>query len=404
MIVPRPIEHPLLSNAVNGCCRAKFCLRMQIEQSGSFFRNGQLLSCDTCCRSDGRFHGVCTEMTNYKINRRHCLIATSSLITAILGARPGLANETVAAPLSRTIDPLDDGHHPPVIKAMALDPRGLYLAVAGDDCSIRILDTNDLTEKERLNGHRDLVRTLAFRPDGRLLASAGNDGRLILWDRANRWSIARQIDDLPTIFDVRFAPQGNQLAAVGFDTQLMLFDNTQRPSLHCDCADLRAVTYNATGDRLAVVGRSGKLHLFNPQSGQEVGEFTIHASRVRDIVFLPGTNQAVTVGEDGAATVFDLENYQVTRKINFLPCKLFTVTAIDKSTVAVAGSDNRIRLVNVATGEVTGHIDVHIGSINALVYADGMLYSGGFDARIVKTRVAGGQDPRIAERDKSTGR
>lgn len=343
-------------------------------------------------------------MMNHRINRRRCLIATSSLIAVVVGKYPGLADETVTAPLSRTIAPLDDGHHPPVIKAMALDPRGLFVAVAGDDCSIRILDANDLTEKERLTGHRDLVRSLAFRPDGRLLASAGNDGRLILWDRLNQWSVARQIDDLPAIFDLRFAPDGNQLAAVGFDTQLMLFDNSQRPSLHCDCSDLRAVAYNATGDRLAVVGRSGKLHLFNPQSGQEIGEFAIHASRVRDVVFLPGTNQAVTVGEDGAATVFDLESYQVTRKIDFLPCKLFTVVAIDKSTVAVAGSDNRIRLVNVTTGDVRGHIDVHNGSINALVYADGILYSGGFDARIVKTRVADGQDPRIAERDKATGR
>jgi len=236
------------------------------------------------------------------------------------------------------------------------------------------------------------------------LASAGNDGRLTLWDRLNQWSMSRQIDDLPTIFDVRFSPDGNQLAAVGFDTQLMLFDNSDRPSLHCDCADLRAISYNSTGDRLAAVGRSGKLHLFDPRSGQEIGEFAIHASRVRDIVFLPGTNWSATVGEDGTATMFDLENYQIKKQIDFLPCKLFTVVAIDKSTIAIAGSDNRIRLVNVSTGEVTRNIDSHSGSINSLVYADGVLYSGGFDARVFKTVISDGRDPRLAERESATGR
>lgn len=346
-----------------------------------------------------------------KISRRRCLFATSSLLAAIIGTSGNAIGEgpvaplsRQAAPLARQIAPLGEGQNPPVITAMALDPRGLVLAVAGDDCSIRLLNTSDLSEIERLIGHRDLVRTLAFRSDGRFLASAGNDGRLILWDRTNQWSIARQVDDLPTIFDVRFSPDGNQLAAVGFDTQLMLFDGSDRPSLHCDCADLRAVSYNTAGNRLAVVGRSGKLHLFDPRSGQEIGEFAIHASRVRDIVFLPGTNWSATVGEDGTATIFDLDNYQVKKQIDFLPCKLFTVAAIDKTTVAVAGSDNRIRVVDVTTGEVTRKIDVHIGSINSLVYADGVLYSGGFDARVVKSMMIDSQDPRLAERDKVTGR
>jgi len=343
-------------------------------------------------------------MTNMKISRRRCLYATSSLIAAIIGTSGLAIGEGTTEPLSRQITPLGEGFNPPVITAMALDPRGSMLAVAGDDCSIRLLDTSDLSEKERLIGHRDLVRTLAFRPDGRFLASAGNDGRLTLWDRTSQWSIARQIDDLPTIFDVRFSPDGNQLAAVGFDTQLMLFDDSDRPSLHCDCADLRAVSYNTAGDRLAVVGRSGKLHLFDPRSGQEIGEFAIHASRVRDIVFLPGTNWSATVGEDGTATIFDLENYQIKKQIDFLPCKLFTVAAIDKSTIALAGSDNRIRIVNATTGEVTRKIDIHSGSINSLVYADGVLYSGGYDARVFKTRISDGQDPRLAERDKPTGR
>jgi len=343
-------------------------------------------------------------MTNNKISRRSCIYATSSLLAAIIGTSGFALGEGLNIPLGRRIEPLRDRDQPPVITAMAMDPLGQVLAVAGDDCSIRLLNVADLSERERLMGHRDLVRTLAFRPDGQVLASAGNDGRLTLWDRAQNWTIARQIDQLPTLFSVRFSPDGKQLAAVGFDTQLMLFDDSERPKLHCQCSDLRGLSYTSSGDRLAVVGRSGKLHLFDPRSGQEIGEFAIHTSRVRDIVFLPGTRWFATVGEDGAATLFDLDEYRVRKQVDFLPCKLFTVAAIDKSMIAVAGSDNRIRILNVVSGEVTQHLDVHQGSINSLIYADGYLYSGGFDARVCKTRISGGQDERLAEREKPTGR
>ncbi len=353
------------------------------------------------------------DMKNRSTNRRQFSLLACVLLAGVL-AGPSWAQSTTggigsvvggAGPtLHRLLEPLHPNGKTPVVTAMALDPRGEFLAVACDDCSIRLLNIDDLSEHGQLVGHRDLVRSLSFRPDGMFLASAGNDGRLTQWDRAKNWQVAEQVDDLPTIFCARYSPCGKQLAAVGFDTQLMLFDNADRPKLHCDCSDLRSLSYNSTGDRLAVVGRSGMLHLFDPRSGDEIGEFMIHASRVRDIVFLPGTQAAATVGENGTATIFDLETYQIRKQLNFLPCKLFAVAAIDASTIAVAGSDNRIRIVNVETGNTIEQVNVHDGSVTSLLYRDGHLYSGGFDGQVCKTPIGSRDGARVAGRELATER
>lgn len=336
-------------------------------------------------------------MIKTKLSRRRWLLMSSLL------ASTGTAGWTTASelsiPLAYRLPPLGPNRQPPVVTAMAIDPRGEILAVAGDDASIRILGASDLREYDRLVAHRDLVRTLTFRCDSKILASGGNDGSLILWDRSAGWAVTRRLDDLPTLFCVRFSPDGKQLAAVGFDSELMLFGTSSQPELHCRCTDLRGVAYDAIGGRLAVSGRSGTMYLYDPHNAHQLGEFPIHTSRVRDMVFLPGTELAATVAEDGAATIFDLNQYRVIKRIDLLPCKLFTVAAIDRTQIAVAGSDNRIRIVDCVSGKIIDHFDGHQGSISSLVFCNGWLYSGGFDATVRKWNVNGGGGERVAEKD-----
>ncbi len=338
-------------------------------------------------------------MIKMKLSRRRWLLMSSSMLASSARLAGWATAGELSIPLAVPLLPLGPGRQPPVVTAMAIDPSGEVLAVAGDDASIRILAAADLRERERLIAHRDLVRTLTFRGDSRILASGGNDGSLILWDRTDGWAVTRRVDDLPTLFCVRFSPDGKQLAAVGFGSELMLFGNSTRPQLHCQCSDLRGVAYDATGGRLAVSGRSGRLYLYDPRAAQQLAEFPIHSSRVRDMVFLPGTDLAATVAEDGAATIFDLAQFRVVKRIDLLPCKLFTVVAIDHTKIAVAGSDNRIRIVDCSSGEITAHFDGHQGSISSLVFCKGWLYSGGFDATVRKWDIGGRSDERVAEKE-----
>jgi WD40 repeat protein len=70
-------------------------------------------------------------------------------------------------------------------QALAFDPAGWRLALAGSDRIVRLLDAATGREKAALLGHRDSVTAVAFSPHGALLASASSDRTVRLWDGAS---------------------------------------------------------------------------------------------------------------------------------------------------------------------------------------------------------------------------
>lgn len=306
-------------------------------------------------------------------------VATVACSTAV---HPLMATD----PAARTIrlDPYGDERSAPVITAMSIDPQGELLAVGGDDHSIRLLRQDDMSEVATLQGHADWVRSLAFRPDGMLLASTANDGRLILWKRSEPWSQLQTIAGGPALFRVRFAPLGGIIGAVGFDPQLFLIGpgTTERPPLKCGCNDMRALAFSGDNQFVGAAGRSGELHLFHPASGEMKGSYAIHRGRVRDMLFLEGTNTLVSVGEDGVAVVFDGLRSEVLQKIRVPGCKLLAVAQLDSSRVAVGGADNKIRVMDIDRGAVVDEISGHTGSVCVLTANRRFLFSGSYDATV----------------------
>ncbi len=357
-----------------------------------------------------------------EISRRRLLLAAVSVVSSYVPA-PAQSPPVVAKPSSGAVTggiPVscqtvrlgglrsDIGV---VITAVAIDPLGELLAVAGDDHTIRIMDTASLRTIKRLAAHRDLVRTLAFDPSGGRLVSAGNDGQLIIWSKNTDGSdgrdvsfqIAQRMKGTPALACVCFSNRGTQLAAVGFDNDVFVLgkSRSRRPVFQCDCKDLRAVTFRDDDRVLAVAGRSGDLHLFDPISGRLLGEHSIHAGRIHKIVFHRDSNLAVCVGEDGKVSLFDTERQQLRQSIQVSTGKLFAAAVLDSQRVAVAGSDNIIRVVNTDSGQVETNLEGHQGSVATLAAAGNTIFSGGYDATLRRwavdfrsQRIAEG-DPRI---------
>ncbi|TWU36219.1 WD40 repeat domain-containing protein [Novipirellula artificiosorum] len=313
-----------------------------------------------------------------------------------------LAHETVSSRAIR-LEPLADRTAHVVVTAVASDPRGQWLAVAGDDHVIRILEVATLRVTQTLQGHRDLVRTLAFDSTGNSLVSAGNDGQLIVWDRARAFEMVQRMQDTPALACVRFAPGKNEMAAVGFDRKVYILGRPieRTPQFSCDCNDLRAVAYRDDSQMIAVGGRSGDLHLFDPDTGNLIADKHLHEGRIRDLVFHHDANRCVTVGEDGKVVVYDTEKQEIVQQLAVTTGRLFTVAVIDSQHVAVAGSDNTIRIVNTDDGTVRHALQGHVGSISTLTASGGMLFSGGFDATLRRWSISemNRSQQRIAEGD-----
>lgn len=341
------------------------------------------------------------------ITRRAWLLSAAATVSlSPIAAEPPnprvAANHAMPIP-SRTIrlEPASPRLERTVVTAIAADPRGEWVAAAGDDHAIRILQTSSLRLAKTLRGHRDLIRTLAFDPSGKKLVSAGNDGQMIVWDREADFAQLQAMQGTPAIACVRFSPDGAEMAAVGFDNDIYLIgkgSERTRPTFQCDCRDLRAVAYRDDNRLLAVGGRSGDLHLFDLATGRIALEQHLHNGRIRDIVFHHDANTAISVGEDGAVIVFDTGEQKLLHRVVVSTGKLFTAAVIDSQHVAVAGSDNVIRVVDTDAGVVTRKLSEHRGSIAALCSSGGMLFSGGFDATLRRWSLTDLQNKqRIAE-------
>lgn len=296
-----------------------------------------------------------------------------------------------------------------IIRAIAADPRGDFVAVAGDDHAIRILSAEGpLRVVKTLRGHEDLIRTLRFDPTGKRLVSAGNDGQLILWARDRDFEVQQKMSGTPVLACVRFSPDGDEMAAVGFSREVYLIgrnNSGESPHLECDCSDLRAVAYRDDGKFLAVAGRNGDLHLFDRSSG-DVTYFRLHYGRVQALEFVRDSNLLVSVGEDGNVVLFDTNSQSEVRRIQVTGGKLFSVTVLDRDYLAVAGSDNKIRIINLQLGRVIEELSGHTGTIAALASDKDSLFSGGFDATLRRWELSGvqGNRERIAEREQALGR
>jgi WD40 repeat protein len=290
-----------------------------------------------------------------------------------------------------------------VVTAVAADPRGELLAAAGDDDSIRILKASTLKVQHTLKGHRDLIRTLTFDRDGNHLVSAGNDGQLIIWNREESFQLKQKWDNAPALARVCCSPNGREMAAVGFHNQVYIVGRSirDRPRLQCECRDLRAVAYRDDMQVLAVAGRSGDLHLFSPDDGELIGEHPLHRGRIHDVAFHADSALVVCVGEDGRLTVFDSDTQELIHRVPVTTSKLFAVTVINSELVAVAGSDNVIRIVSTEYGEVVRTLKGHNGSIATLDSAGGWLFSGSYDATLRRWSVSDISESaqRIAEGD-----
>ncbi|WP_161604416.1 WD40 repeat domain-containing protein [Roseiconus nitratireducens] len=322
----------------------------------------------------------------------------------------GRASRTIGPVRQKTIElqPISADYGRTVVRSIAADPRGQLIAVAGDDHAIRLLNVQTLQTVATLQGHSDLIRTLAFDAQGRRLVSAGNDGQLIVWDRQTDFQVLQRMAAGMALTCVRFSPDGREMAAVGFESDLYLIGRADgdSPRLNCACNDLRAVAYRGDGAMLVVAGRSGDLHLFDRGSNRLVGGFPVHRGRAHALTFAPSSPVVVSVGEDGVVGLFDTEAKQVVAKVPVTSGKLFSLSIVDSEHLAVAGSDNVIRIVDVTVGRVVEQLSGHVGSIAALASHGGQLFSGGYDATLRRWILEGIQNDRerIAERDRPIDR
>ena len=319
--------------------------------------------------------------------------AASAVVLAALGRchRPAMADRLqTAAPLnwpSRSLElTADDSEHkPPVVTALRIHPSGRWLASAGDDHVVRTWSLSDGARLHRLVKHTDWVRSVDYSPDGQTLASAGNDRRILTWDAATGEFRRELVRAQEAVAAIRYSPSGKWLIAAGFEPTMRLLDVASGEiagTLAGTCRDMRAVAWSPDSHLLAAGGRCGKVRMYDAAAQEMIREIEAHQQRVRAVAFSPDGQYLASTGEDRTIHITPLSQGAAGYRLPIRPVKVMALSFFGPHHLAAAGSDNLIRLWNVAEQNEIGILTGHTGTIAALDCQGKTLVSAGYDTAV----------------------
>lgn len=294
-------------------------------------------------------------------------------------------NSDEALVASIQLAPIRDADDFPVITAMALSPNAKYLAAAGDDHAVRIIETESLQTIATLRGHSDWVQAVCFSDDGNTLVSGGNDRTLIRWERDSEWRLTDEVEVANAIATIDFDATRGEFAYGGFGPFIWFYSLDERRNVRqfvCECRDQRRIEFSDDGRRLACGGRDGVLRVWDVEKEVEILERQSHRGRIRGVDFGSDSERIVTVGEDKRVQRFDLATGELEFDRRLSGGKLFAVSQVDSMLLAIATSDNSIRLFCLVEMKEVGRLDGHLGTVDAICSTERLIYSGSHDTTI----------------------
>lgn len=283
------------------------------------------------------------------------------------------------------IQPLEEHRSPPVVTAMCASEDGKYLAIAGDDHVIRLYEFTTRKFVRELVGHTDWIQSLVFSTDSRLLYSAGNDGRVLRWEYDIPVSPVEVVKLPFAVRSLSLSSHRQLIAIAGFSDDIKIWDLSQSTWKHqfeCECGDQRCVRFDPNGDKLLCAGRDGGIRVWDVATGELILEKHLHKSRIFTAAFSANGEMITSAGEDRHLIRFDLKSNEIKLDRELKTTKLMSMCLINDQLVAVAGSDNSIRLYDMILDDVRAKLHGHFGTVAIMCPCGEMLASGSFDTSV----------------------
>lgn len=305
----------------------------------------------------------------------------------------------------------------PVITALVGSRDGKYIAAAGDDHAIRIVEAETGETIQTVIGHNDWIQSLLFvdpdwksdvsareneivedvasepgfhgeSPKGDItpeLYSAGHDGRVLRW----KFTFPLESQEVAIVpYAIRSISVSNEkqlLAIGGFYDEVLLYDlaaDKYVQRLKCSSDDQRAVRFSPDGSRVLSGSREGEIIVWDTTTGEELTRYHEHRSRIHTAVFSSDGSWITSAGEDRRLVRYDLINNQVMWSHELALSKMRSLCLVNDYLAAVAGADNRIRLFDTQTNSIVADLPGHLGTVAVMAPCGDRLLSGSFDTTV----------------------
>jgi WD40 repeat protein len=327
----------------------------------------------------------------------------------------------------------------------AFSPDGKVVATGGFNGLVHQYDPATRRElPQSLRGwNRGPLSSVQFSSDGKAIITRGNDG-VSVWNAAT-WQPVYRLPRTEDKLAVAISPDNKTLATLGLYGTIDLWDATTGQALrrmrvkvdHRNGGLIPTLVFSPDGKTLASAGYSNTIHLWSATAGQEIQQLAGHERGIYALAFAPNGKSLISASldetrrywdlatgrecrrekQDGwirafspdgrwyaksldsTLTVCDLRSGKEIRKLEGVGCN-WCAFSPDGKTIAVDAaqggspeSEQRISLLEVATGKVRRAFTGHRGFLMAAAFSpDGKkLASASFDTTCLIWDVTGGQ-------------
>ncbi len=123
-----------------------------------------------------------------------------------------------------------------------------------------------------------------------------------------------------------------------------------------------------------------------------------HEAAVNDVAFVPGSDLAVSVSDDGSFAIWDLEKGSLVKRFTDTPDKVLDLDVSDDGRLAaIARWDGTARVFSISEQQEIARLEGHRGNVNAVAFsADAAtLYTASYDGTIRAWDVADAKEKAI---------
>jgi WD40 repeat protein len=238
------------------------------------------------------------------------------------------------------------------VAAVSNDKR--HLATAGESAAY-LWDFETGIVRHRLPDHKVMVSALAFSPDSTRLVTGARFGSIAIWSTET-------------------------------GARLKIF------AAHA--TDVNSITFSADGKRFVSASADNSAAIWSVETGELLGRVKVQGFPMNVAVFTPDGTQLVTANssQTNNVRVWDIESGSEVRILGQHEGEVLSLAFLSDGTLATGGMDQKVRLWNLATGEVIKTLDAARGGVRHLVPIPG-----------TKLLAAGSDDQKVNVYDWSTG-
>lgn len=228
------------------------------------------------------------------------------------------------------------------VRALAYSPDGKLLVIAGyQKCGLWNPDNGQLVRE--LNGHRGYVTGVAWSPDGQRLVTGCEDEAARVWDLSSEAPVQQWKGLGLPVNGVAWSPDGRRIAA-------------------------------AIGDDLRPT-RSGKVLVWEAQSGEVAFDFDLHAKSASGVAFSADGRYLASTSLDEHVNIYDLNE---NKPLGFYgghsrPTNAIVFHPDEESALSISGGRavgmNELKVWDFRTGDDVAGSGAHEARIGALALA-----------------------------------